>query len=87
MNSVAKYLMASYLYYEENVNVIPDTEFDELCKYLLEHHDELTHPHKHLVTKDNLRAGTCLGIEYPSRVKGAAVQWYNDVQNAAINED
>ena len=29
---VPYYLMLSYLYYEKNISLIPDTEFDELCK-------------------------------------------------------
>ena len=36
VNSLVKYyLMSSYLYYELDVNVFNDTEFDELCKYFL----------------------------------------------------
>ena len=30
------YLMFSYLYYEKNISLIEDTEFDQMCKTLLE---------------------------------------------------
>ena len=45
------YLMLSYLYYEQNVSLIDDAEFDKLCKTLLEKLDNLNHMHKHLVSK------------------------------------
>ena len=35
------YLMFSYLYYEKNISLIDDTEFDQMCKTLLEKYDEL----------------------------------------------
>ena len=33
---VPYYLMFSYLYYEKDVSLIEDTEFDKLCQTLLE---------------------------------------------------
>ena len=36
------YLMFSYLYYEKNISLIEDTEFDQMCKTLLEKLDGLT---------------------------------------------
>ena len=50
------YLMFSYLYYVKNISLIEDTEFDQMCKTLLEKLDGLTHMHKHLVQKENLTA-------------------------------
>ena len=35
------YLMLSYLYYEKNITLIDDTEFDQMCKTLLEKYDEV----------------------------------------------
>ena len=34
----------------------------------------MDHPHKYLVTEDNLKAGTGFDIKYPSIVKGASHQ-------------
>ena len=69
-NPIAKYLMCAYAYYVQNDPLIADHEFDELGKWLLENYDEVEHMHKHLVTKDDLHAGTYLGV-YPTLVKGA----------------
>ena len=56
--------------------VIPDTEFDELSKYILKNYDAIDHPHKEYITKSDLEAGTYLG-KYPSMIKGA-VKSYRD---------
>lgn len=62
---IAKYLLASYCYYELDNPIMTDEEFDKLCKYILTNYDTLTHMHKHLVSIDNLKASSALGIEYP----------------------
>lgn len=69
-NPIAKYLMCAYAYYKEDSPLISDAEFDELAKFILANYDAIDHPHKHLVTKSDLEAGTYLG-EYPNMVKGA----------------
>ncbi len=69
-NPIAKYLMCAYAYYEQNDPLITDSEFDELGKWILDNYDNVEHMHKHLVTKDDLTAGTYLGI-YPAMVVGA----------------
>ncbi|MGC3025864.1 DNA ligase LigA-related protein [Burkholderia sp. DN3021] len=71
-----QYLMSSYLYYEEGRSVLSDTEFDALCKELLERWDEITHRHKDLTTREDLEAGTGYAIKYPSIVVGAARHWW-----------
>ena len=73
-NPIAKYLMCAYAYYVEDDALITDAEFDELGKWLLKNYDSVEHMHKHLVTKDDLNAGTYLG-KYPSMVKGAVKSW------------
>ena len=64
---IARYLMSAYAYYVQDDPLITDMEFDKLAKH---NYDEIEHMHKHLVTIDNLDAGTYLG-EYPERVKNA----------------
>lgn len=63
------YLMASYAYYKEDNPIFSDSFFDEMGKTMLAVWDDIEHFHKHLITKDDLKAGSYLG-EYPSRVKG-----------------
>ena len=67
------YLMFSYLYYEKNISLIEDTEFDQMCKTLLDKFDEVEHINKNLVSKSDLTAGTGYGITYTNRIKSAAM--------------
>ena len=73
-NPIAKYLMCAYAYYVEDNPLISDGDFDELSKFILNNYDSIEHPHKYLVTKGDLEAGTYLG-EYPQMVKGAVKSW------------
>ena len=70
---VPYYLMFSYLYYEKNVSLIDDGEFDQMCKTLLEKYDDIEHFNKDLVNKENLKAGTGYDIKYTNRIKHAAM--------------
>ena len=75
MNSViSQYLVHSYIYYQLDNSTISDGDYDKLAKYILEHWDDLDHPHKHLISKDALEAGTFLlsEDEYPTIVKDTA---------------
>ena len=79
-NPIAMYLMASYMYYEEDTPIMADGDFDNLCVHLLENLDKYEHKHKHLVTKENLSAGSCLGVKYPSHCKSAAWSYYRKME-------
>ena len=54
--------------------MIDDTEFDQMCKTLLEKYDEVEHMHKHLVKKENLTAGTGYDIKYTNLIKDSAMK-------------
>ena len=71
---VPYYLMFSYLYYEKDVSLIEDTEFDKLCQTLLEKYDNVEHMHKHLVSKEALTAGTGYDIVYTNMIKDSAMK-------------
>jgi hypothetical protein len=64
------YLMAAYAYYKEDDPILSDTFFDSMAKTMLAVWDDIEHYHKHLITVDDLEAGSYLG-EYPSIVEGA----------------
>ena len=64
------YLMAAYAYYKQDEPILTDAFFDAMGKTMLERWDDINHYHKHLITVDDLAAGTYLG-DYPSIVKGA----------------
>ena len=73
------YLMFSYLYYEKNISLIDDSEFDKLCKTLHDKFDEVQHINKDLVSKSDLTAGTGYGINYTNRIKSAAMSLTKDI--------
>lgn len=71
------YLMTSYLYYVEDQSVISDKMFDNICRRLLSEWDTIDHPHKNLVSKESLIAGTGFNItagQYPLMTKSAALR-------------
>jgi hypothetical protein len=79
-NKLHHYLMSSYLYYICNQSYLIDNEYDQLAKDLLMGWDAFEHPHKYLVTKEDLEAGTLYRLnesDYPNIVKSAAAQFYN----------
>ena len=75
------YLMFSYLYYEKNISLIDDAEFDRMCKTLLDKLDTLTHMHKHLIKKESLTAGTGYDIKYTNLIKDSAMRLRNTWKN------
>ena len=66
--SVPLYLIMSYAYYEEDKPIASDSTFDKVSKLMLENWKKIKHPHKKLISTDNLKAGTYMGT-YPSIVK------------------
>ena len=83
-NPIAKYLMCAYAYYVDDAPLVQDHEFDKLAKHILENYDTIEHPHKHLVTKEDLEAGSYLG-EYPSIVKGAVRAYRMEMKEKVKN--
>lgn len=72
---VGAFLIHSYLYYILDSSLITDEEFDELCKDLHDRWDEVEHPHKHLIKKEDLLAGSGYAIpihKYPMTAKHIA---------------
>jgi len=75
-NLVAQYLIHSYSYYILDRSLIEDNEYDNICKTLLMKFEELTHPHKYLLDKEALSAGSGFHLkeeDYPLIVKTTAV--------------
>lgn len=64
------YLMAAYAYYKQDDPILSDAFFDAMGKTMLEVWDDIDHRHKHLITVDDLQAGSYLG-DYPSIIEGA----------------
>ncbi len=67
------WLMASFLYYHEDISLLSDELFDAISETLKDKYDELDHPHKHLIQKEFTKSGFYLKYEdYPGMCKGGA---------------
>lgn len=78
INKIYKlWLMASFLYYEMDVNIITDEEFDKLSMYLLDNYDKITDKYKYLIDENNLSCGSGYDIKYPTIIKHLALDWYS----------
>jgi len=70
------YLMAAYAYYVEDDPILSDQVYDRVVQKIIANWDAIEHQHKHLLSLEQLQAGTYLG-EYPSMVKGAVKELRN----------
>lgn len=72
------YLMASFLYYIEDISPLRDEDYDRLCVRLLKELPKVKHQHKKYVDPNALRAVTGYHMkmsDYPLMVIGAARSW------------
>ena len=91
INPIGRYLVHSYIYYHLDDSKISDGDYDKLAQYILENWDTLEHPHKHLLNKETLAAGTCLIQRYPTIVKDTAMMVKNGLieieDSATLSEE
>lgn len=86
---VSHYLMASYCYYQQDCSPMSDEAFDYLCVRIERSYTRIEHPHKGLVDREALTAGTCLLAEkkYPSRVRLGWRQYYASAVNGFLEDE
>ena len=78
---VSWYLMASYLYYREDLSLISDGLFDSICDKILGEWKTIKHPHKKYITREGLKAGSGFYIKkYPTITIVSAHQVYQIIQ-------
>lgn len=66
---ITDYLVHCYLYYIKNTPIIEDTEFDLLCRKILDKWNNIWHKYKNLLSIDDLKAGTGYSIKkYPEDI-------------------
>jgi len=73
-----RWLMASYAYYCRDESLMSDTQYDADAKLLQKYWDQFDHQHKHLVTFEDLEAGSLFKLrqsDYPLMVINAAEYW------------
>ena len=85
---VPYYLMSSYLYYHQASSPMVDEAFDLICARLLHQWETITHPHKALISRDDLIAGSCFlrAEQFPMIVRIAADLFIRNVYSGAIHE-
>ncbi|MTD92892.1 hypothetical protein GIW81_00930 [Hyphomicrobium sp. xq] len=67
--------MASYLYYHCDESLLSDEYYDSLAVFMLKRWRDIRHPHKRLITRKDLEAGSSYALredQYPSITKSAA---------------
>jgi hypothetical protein len=82
--SVPWFLCTSLLYYRDLVSVVSDEAFDWMCHEMLARWEEIKHPHKGLITLDDLVAGTGYALDFkrlPSIIFGAARRMRAEYEN------
>ena len=80
---VSHYLMSSFLYYQcapPWVSPWSDRDFDVCVKRLIDHFDEISHPHGDIITLGRLQAGTGFDLQVPTMVKHSARQWVEEAR-------
>lgn len=81
--AISFYMMASYIYYQFPwyPSLMPDENYDRMCKMLLDLPDEVEHPHKQYIDKESLKAGTGFAIkEYPLIVQHTAIKLVREIE-------
>ncbi len=77
-----KYLLASYLYYEEDFSAMSDSAFDLICLELSEEHKSVTHWARNLIDKEALLAGTGYYLfgKMPPALIAEAKLWREEIE-------
>lgn len=77
----SNYAALSYLYYVKNESVVPDHEFDYLCRWILANYDWIkTTDLNGYLEREALEAGT--GYNIASRVTGMTKDYAEDILKA-----
>lgn len=79
------FIYASYLYYVEDYSILSDEEFDQHCKFLLDHYDKLLPEFTSRVDREHLQAGTGFDLTYTKEDIIAAHAWRERVENYRAN--
>lgn len=82
---VPYYLMSCFLYYHKNDQVLSDSDYNKVCDRLLENYDKIEHPHKHLVTIEDLKSQGSPSIEFPRIVMCSAIEWLGESKQEVLS--
>jgi len=77
---IRNYLVHSFLYYELNSPIIPDEQYDKICRELLKYYDKIkkgNFKYKELIDKEALKAGSAYHLrikDYPTEIADKALK-------------
>lgn len=79
---VVAFLTSSYIYYHKPTMraICSDFTFDWICRELRQKYHEISHPELHLITMEDLNAGSGFALkesDYGSQCKAAAMSMSN----------
>ena len=60
------FLISSYAYYHCSRSIMSNESFDYLVSRLRDEWDDITHPHKSLITEGSLRTNSGFNIQFPA---------------------
>ena len=87
--AVSWWLILSKAYYVDGLTLVPDAIFDSINRSLLENYDEITHAHKHLISKEALGAYSGFNIpreKYPRVVNNSLIDLLKDYHKEIIDD-
>lgn len=64
IHPISCYLMSCYAYEQLNTSFLTDFGFDKLGVFIQENWDEIDHPHKKYIDKNNCHFTSALTVEY-----------------------
>ena len=69
------YLTCSYAYYKMDLSLIPDEQYDKMCKALLINFDNIQHRYWFVTRREDFEAGTGFAIKWPPELESAIRRW------------
>lgn len=86
-NQIIKwFLMASWLYYINDISILSDERYDLLAKQIYDSWDDLSSMHKHVIRKDDLMCGSLYYLkdeDYPTIIVSLACD-YADIEHPPL---
>lgn len=69
------FISSCALYEAHEETVLSDADFDQHCAFLLSVYDDLSPTFRERVSRENLEAGTALGLTFTEEERAAGREW------------
>lgn len=80
------YLTCSYAYYHMDVSLMSDEKYDQMCKVLAKHFEEIQHRYWYVTRREDFEAGTGFAIQWPPELASAIRRWVLLHHGDKVNE-